>query len=154
MARKSFTLIELLVVVAIIAVLVAVLLPAMATAREAARIASCLSNQRQIGTAIYQYTSMNNGWMVPYAKDDGGELPYSGPVWYERLKAEGLIQYDSTRPHILHCPADARAMAFCSYSSNRISTGVAAGPLEDAKAGRVRPITERRGGGRGSGQHH
>ena len=54
--KKGFTLIELLVVIAIIAILAAILFPVFAQAREKARQASCLSNLKQIGTAIQLYT--------------------------------------------------------------------------------------------------
>ncbi|MCS6775835.1 MAG: DUF1559 domain-containing protein [Chloroherpetonaceae bacterium] len=57
MVRRSsaFTLIELLVVIAIIAILAAILFPVFAQARESARKAACLSNHKQIGTAIMMY---------------------------------------------------------------------------------------------------
>ena len=54
--KRGFTLIELLVVIAIIAILAAILFPVFAQAREKARAASCLSNCKQIGTAIQLYT--------------------------------------------------------------------------------------------------
>ncbi len=53
--RRGFTLIELLVVIAIIAILAAILFPVFARAREQARKTSCLSNNKQIGTAAIMY---------------------------------------------------------------------------------------------------
>lgn len=53
--RHAFTLIELLVVIAIIAILAAILFPVFAQARAAARKAACISNEKQMSTAILMY---------------------------------------------------------------------------------------------------
>jgi prepilin-type N-terminal cleavage/methylation domain-containing protein/prepilin-type processing-associated H-X9-DG protein len=54
--RRGFTLIELLVVIAIIAILASILFPVFAKAREAARKTACLSNMKQISTAVMMYS--------------------------------------------------------------------------------------------------
>ena len=76
MNRKGFTLIELLVVIAIIAILAAILFPVFAQARAKARAISCISNEKQIGTAMMMYNQdydeksplfrvVNNAWWTP-----------------------------------------------------------------------------------------
>ncbi|MFP3905369.1 MAG: type II secretion system protein, partial [Armatimonadota bacterium] len=54
---KGFTLIELLVVIAIIAILAAILFPVFARAQDKARQTACLSNQKQLGTALMMYAN-------------------------------------------------------------------------------------------------
>jgi prepilin-type N-terminal cleavage/methylation domain-containing protein/prepilin-type processing-associated H-X9-DG protein len=53
---RGFTLIELLVVIAIISILAAILFPVFQSVRENARRTACISNGRQIGLAVTQYT--------------------------------------------------------------------------------------------------
>src|SRR5256885_12523802 len=57
--RRAFTLVELLVVIGIIAVLISILLPSLARAREAANRTQCLSNMRQLYTALVMYSNQS-----------------------------------------------------------------------------------------------
>lgn len=68
--NKAFTLIELLVVIAIIAILAAILFPVFARARENARRSSCMSNLKQIGLGVMQYTQ-DYDEKYPYNWGDG-----------------------------------------------------------------------------------
>ncbi|MCG8511570.1 MAG: prepilin-type N-terminal cleavage/methylation domain-containing protein [Rhodospirillales bacterium] len=64
--RRGFTLIELLVVISIIALLIGLLLPALATARQRSRDLVCVSNLKQLPTAMHSFAIDHpQGWYMP-----------------------------------------------------------------------------------------
>ena len=76
---KKFTLIEFMVVISIIGILFSLLMPALSNAREKARRTVCLSNLKQIGTAIALYSNDNEGYapfMVDPSLGKSGHVPY------------------------------------------------------------------------------
>jgi len=77
-ARRGFTLIELLVVIAIIAILGALLLPALAKARGRAQAMTCMSNSKQLATAVQMYT-MDANDLFPPNPDDATTA--AGYIW-------------------------------------------------------------------------
>src|SRR5205809_2677588 len=86
--KRGFTLIELLVVIAIITILAAILFPVFAQAREKARQSTCLSNQKQLGTAmsmyIQDYDERFPNWrtVVPKSADN----PNAKITWVENMQ--------------------------------------------------------------------
>lgn len=120
MTRRAFTLIELLVVVAIIGVLIAILLPVLAMARETAIGSVCLSNQRQLLTAVHQHAVDQQG-RIPFGPEEsnGGESNGADDFYIVNGMTTSLIStkrgdacgaglmlddYLSDTPQVLFCP--------------------------------------------------
>ncbi|MEI8281321.1 MAG: prepilin-type N-terminal cleavage/methylation domain-containing protein [Armatimonadota bacterium] len=74
--RKAFTLIELLVVIAIIAILAAILFPVFAQAKEAAKKTACLSNDKQMATALFLYAGDNDDMLCQTSWEGDAAHPF------------------------------------------------------------------------------
>ncbi|MFQ3587514.1 MAG: prepilin-type N-terminal cleavage/methylation domain-containing protein [Fimbriimonadaceae bacterium] len=108
----AFTLIELLVVIAIVSILAAILFPVFAQAKNAAKKTGCMSNLRQIGTAI-----------TIYAADHDDAFPNNGDPWlwvgrrfrwpimpYLAIAQRQQNGFDADRvSRLLLCPADTQS---------------------------------------------
>ncbi len=97
--KSYFTLIELLVVIAIISILASLLIPALKQARERSLTSSCASNQRQIGTSIFSYSSDSDGFL-PLANANPNTFQ-SYDMWHLVMLDNGHLDKD-----ILICPDD------------------------------------------------
>ena len=97
---KKFTLVELLVVIAIIAILAGMLMPALNRARESARRATCVSNLKQIGTAIKLYTAEVD-WEGILPRDNATSANITVAGSYDLLRQTGALD----KPEIWICPS-------------------------------------------------
>jgi prepilin-type N-terminal cleavage/methylation domain-containing protein/prepilin-type processing-associated H-X9-DG protein len=100
--KRAFTLIELLVVIAIIAILAAILFPVFAQAREKARQTSCLSNLKQIGTAVAMYAQDHDEYLpynYAYTWPGQAELYWWQDLCRPYIKNEAVYSCPSAAPH-------------------------------------------------------
>lgn len=105
-AKRGFTLIELLVVIAIIAILAAILFPVFAKARENARRISCISNLKQRGLGMMQYTQDYDEVLVAnWGGVDGWQASRPAPT--ERYKWMDSIHPYVKSEQIYNCPSHA-----------------------------------------------
>ena len=120
---RAFTLIELLVVIAIIAILAAILFPVFARARENARRASCMSNLKQIGLGVIQYTQDYDEhfpmYRVTALSTDYAARPFG---WADALqpyiKSIQILQCPSDSAAPVSTPAVASGYGYTDYAYN------------------------------------
>lgn len=77
----GFSLVEMLIVVAIIGALAAMVFPMLFKVKASAKRAECLSNMKQLGTALLAYSEKFNAW-GPHTDNDNGASPYG---WFDSL---------------------------------------------------------------------
>ena len=77
-SRRAFTLVELLVVIAIIGLLIALLLPAIAAVMETTRQRACSANIRQLGQALTNFSTANDG-RYPTLTNSSSKLTETSP---------------------------------------------------------------------------
>ncbi|MEM1355898.1 MAG: DUF1559 domain-containing protein [Planctomycetota bacterium] len=132
--KPAFTLIELLVVISIIALLIGILLPALGSARKTARMASCLSNCKQMSIATVNYATEHDMDLPTVGFSHGGETFPEQGSWFFLLEpyVDEKLMY--------RCPSDdseswttpeAGRLRRVSYATNFMLSGLISGGLSN-----------------------
>jgi type II secretory pathway pseudopilin PulG len=113
-------LVELLVVIGIIAVLISLLLPALSKARKSANTTTCLSNQRQLVTAMHMYAGAYKSRLPSYGHFVNDSYLEDPDLYWWKLVAPYLSPKAANLPGItfMRCPAERDPTRSGSYGVN------------------------------------
>ena len=146
--RGGFTLVELLVVIGIIALLLAILLPTLSSVRQAGRGTACLSNLKQMATALTQYAVDHQTQLPPaYMSQTFGDTTHLRTWDTTTIRRSGLVEdvvpgtlWQSTDPSaVQQCPefsgrANWQQDGFTGYNYNTTYLGVGGVRLARARS--------------------
>ena len=108
--RAGFTLIELIVSLTIVIVLAAISVPVYSRVTEGAKAAACMSNLRQIGTALNLYLGEHNQTMPMLA---AGRKSITEPV----ATIDNTLDAYTQSKAVFRCPGDKEGLAAASGTS-------------------------------------
>lgn len=127
-SHNGFTLVELLVVIGVIAVLIGMLMPALQRARQQALQVQCMSNLRQVGTALQIYSNNWKGAVYPPRLGAGSKPWLRWPVYVFKFGPLPDPPVDDVKvytPPVMVCPLDLQIGSDDFYGS--YGTGHGAG---------------------------
>ena len=139
---RAFTLVDLLVVIGIIALLISILMPSLSRAREQANLVQCMSNLRQVGTA-----------MMMHATEHKNHVPLGGLMFANATPAglgdAAMKKYSYYQENGTNRPMPIPA-ALGSYLGQTVRSDTVANMTADMDSGPVRNVftcpTQSRGG--------
>lgn len=128
-ACRRFTLVELLVTIAIIAILASMLAPALNSARNKARTIQCVSNIRNVNTALISYADSYDGFVPGVTSNDNSPDGTGKKMgWSSLLLYEGHIRNGRE----LTCPEVLSRECYCVRDAYSMTTGKAEFFLENS----------------------